>query len=456
MKFHIILTSRRNSSFRDNNRAQRYRYQPRLQCDRCRCTANMNGTSLAPPTPPLPPPPLSPSVPVVHIGFEPCRYAGYDGRTCITIDRRIYNALIAVVCEPNSNVDCIEPSTKMSYYVHSKVRNLGSFPFQLWQLNTDGPLGPNRRYYEDQNSPNAPPTVNTSSEYFFALKEGFRLAPGDEVASSVGGTTFLQNYNEPLKVVWIAPSPSAPPPSAPPLLPDVEYNCSTIHLQRGWQLVSFNCLVPGDTGLSLLQQVNFSFADKVITTVDSRVYGMGYTLYGWYGSLAQDLGLVYQTGYKLFFNGSFGAIEQRGVIQNPLLNVSLQRGWNYIGHTPVSECSIHDLEVVQGSWSVADKIITRTNRRVMASGFMGNYWYGSLEYLSPGVGYQLFANESIVFRYPLHTRMEQQGVGRQLSENAGTVAPQCNESMQWIVAPSDEMVSLLYNGLATIQPIEVT
>lgn len=400
----------------------------------------MNGTSLAPATPPLPPPPLSPSIPVVHIGFEPCGYAGYEGRTCITIDRRIYNALIAVVCEPHSNVDCIEPSTNMSYYVYSVVNNWG-FPFQIWELKTDGPLGPNRRYYEDQNSPNAPPTVNTSSEYFFALKEGFRLAPGPEVPSSVGGTTFLQNYNEPLKVVWIAPSPSAPPPSAPPLLPDVEYNCSTIYLQRGWQLVSFNCLVPEESGFEVLLPVVFSTVDVIFTdSADGGFLAMGYTGSTWLGQLYQT-GLRYSNGYEIYYNGSNGAIRQQGVPQFPLQNVSLHRGWNYIGHPPTTECNLADIEVIEGSWSKVDFISTiRRGGAMIASGFTGSAWIGDLYKLSPGLGYDVYANESLVFRYPPDVRTQQPNEARRLSSDDH--APECTLTKPWTTA-ADEIIAQL-------------
>ena len=160
------------------------------------------------------------------------------------------------------------------------------------------------------------------------------------------------------QIVWLRSPPSPPPPLPPSLPPSPSYVCEDINLRRGWQWISFNCLPPNGTGLELLDQVNFSAGDYIRGLKSNlQIEFLQYTKEGyWMGALS---GLSFPNGYNIYFNGSSSTIKQRGLPQQPLQNVSLKPGWNYIGHAPVSSCLVEDLEILEGQWKTTDYIITR-------------------------------------------------------------------------------------------------
>jgi len=86
-----------------------------------------------------------------------------------------------------------------------------------------------------------------------------------------------------------------------------------------------------------------------------------YTTSGyWQGGMSE---LAITNGYHIYFNKSSSTITQQGGFpQQPLQNVSLKRGWNYIGHAPFSSCRVDDLEVLEGQWKAGTYIITLDDR----------------------------------------------------------------------------------------------
>ena len=382
-------------------------------------SATMNST-LLPYIAPAPPPPTA----TVHIGFSTCGYSGYEGRTCITIDRSIYFAWIAIRCYPVPTENCIEPSAAMQQYVSTQTIQFNDYV--VWQASTT-PL-PNQYYY-DLSHPNAPVTVNTSSEYFFVLNEGSSIIP---VASA--GTQFFEGplQSDQRQIVWDVPMP----PASPPPVPLSAYNCTDIRIRRGWQILSFNCLPRDGNGIDILDQVQFSTVDSVLTTDDEGVLlAMQFTGSRWLGPL-QLVGFRYTNGYEVYFNGTSSTIAQQGIPQHPLQNVSLYRGWNYIGHASTIACNVQDLEIIAGGWSTLDFISTfGTDGAMLATGFTGSAWLGNLETLLPGTGYDVYANRSMTFRYPANNRAAQPDAHRRLSESAAIVPP-CSLQKPWSLASS--------------------
>ena len=155
-------------------------------------------------------PPSSPSSPsVVHIGFEPCRRSGYEGRTCFTIDTSFFAMWLALQCtkDGQNSLDlCVEASDSMQGYIPtSKVEYFGVY---TWHVHTGHY---NNTYYRP-----APPTSNTSGEYLFVVREGYTLYPDLDVLTRY--SVFLQNpWQRPsLPIVWLLHPPATPPPSPPP------------------------------------------------------------------------------------------------------------------------------------------------------------------------------------------------------------------------------------------------
>jgi hypothetical protein len=397
----------------------------------------------SPPSPPAAPlPPAAP--PVVHIGLEPCSLPTYAGRTCISIDQPIYYAWITVECQPDPNVNCVETSPGMSQYLDTSVQKMfwGS-GLAVWFMQSSP--SPNRRYF-NHSYPIAPPTTQRPDEFFLALRPDSFLQPVEHA-----GTQFFRGPypRDELQIVWVPPSPSAPPPASPPAFPTYDYNCSTITLRRGWQYISFNCLVPGEDGLYILRPLAFSVLDRFVALIDREVFSMVWHGSGWMGSITRT-GFRYDGGYKMFYNGSVGELVQLGVPQHPLRNITLQRGWTYIGHPPTSQCRLNDLEVVEGAWSVKDKIVTFDDGYAAGSVFAGTRWIGAIKYLKPGMGYKLFTNATILtFRYPDVTRLTQPDIPRRLSESGGAGADVCpqDELCPFTRASADERMAIWGAGI---------
>jgi len=85
-------------------------------------------------------PPSAPLTRVVHIGFEPCRRSGYEGRTCITVDRGFRFAWLAMTClDSNDQViydDCVYLSDPMKQFAVQEVMRIGSQ--YVWKIQANG------------------------------------------------------------------------------------------------------------------------------------------------------------------------------------------------------------------------------------------------------------------------------------------------------------------------------
>lgn len=321
------------------------------------------------------PPPSPPSV--VHIGFEPCRRSGYEGRTCVTMDRSLRFLWLAMTCLDNNGQfyygDCIDLSDSMKQFAYQRVSNR-DVGYYVWNV---------RAKQDGQSAP--PPTANTSSEYLFVVKQGYTFYPKldknrsnefmhwwaprcpnhlthdyDSVLLNYGLLLCPHRRNyQVLQIVWLLPPPPLPPPSLPPFSPS--YVCEDINLRRGWQYISFNCLPHIGKGLDLLDQVDFSPGDYIRSRNKDLIFEyLMYTTSGyWHGGLSE---LAFTNGYHIYFNKSSSnssiITQQGGLPQQPLQNVSLKPGWNYIGHAPFSSCLVDDLEVLEGQWTADTYIIT--------------------------------------------------------------------------------------------------
>ena len=100
-------------------------------------------------------------------------------------------------------------------------------------------------------------------------------------------------------------------------------------------------------------------------------------------------------GYKVLYTGTPGAVlEQTGLPQLPVENVMLRKGWNWIGHAPLSTYLIDEIAPVVGSFSADDQLKTRAGTSLKVGTCTGHIsgggaqWAGDLVQLTPGIGYE--------------------------------------------------------------------
>ena len=124
------------------------------------------------------------------------------------------------------------------------------------------------------------------------------------------------------------------------------------------------------------------------------------------GDLINRNQLSMSLGYKVLYTGTPGAvIEQTGLPQLPVENVMLRKGWNWIGHAPLSTYLIDEIEPVVGSFSTDDQAKTRAGSNVKVGTFTGHIsgggaqWAGNLVQLTPGVGYEVKVSQVVTFCY---------------------------------------------------------
>ena len=149
----------------------------------------------------------------------------------------------------------------------------------------------------------------------------------------------------------------------------------------------------------VLSTANWQIDDKIMTR-DPFLKFATFDGTNFVGGLINHDQLSMSLGYKVLYTGTPGAVlEQTGLPQLPVENVVLHKGWNWIGHAPLSAYSIDDMSPVVGSFAADDQIKTRRGTFLSFGTFTGAEWAGDLVQLTPGIGYEFKVSQSVTFCY---------------------------------------------------------
>ncbi|MDE5807241.1 MAG: leucine-rich repeat protein, partial [Muribaculaceae bacterium] len=165
-------------------------------------------------------------------------------------------------------------------------------------------------------------------------------------------------------------------------------------LAKNWNWISHNVETPVEVA---------SFVDGSISRVLSQneevVRDPKYGLVGTLTTLEPGV------GYKVCVDGDSWTKTLSGVAFDPINEVSLKKGWNWIG-SPIDTGSLRvadllsNLEVEEGDMVVGLEGFTQVDNE--------GQWQGSLETLVPGMGYMLYSNSDKTFRFAVHAVVEEQ------------------------------------------------
>ena len=164
-------------------------------------------------------------------------------------------------------------------------------------------------------------------------------------------------------------------------------------------MISFNCIGNISNTWKILETVSTWRVDDKIMTRDGILKFATFTNYGKFeGGLVQNDQLSMSRGYKIYYTGAPGAVlEQTGLPQLPVQDVTLVSGWNWIGHTPLHIYPLNEIDSPQ--FSADDQVVTRTGSNLKLSTFTGNQWAGNLAQLTPGIGYEFKVSQAVTFCY---------------------------------------------------------
>ena len=166
-------------------------------------------------------------------------------------------------------------------------------------------------------------------------------------------------------------------------------------------MLSFNCIGNVSNMFALLATVPWKIDDKIL----SREGLLKFATYDgdkWVGSLAANDELSPSRGYKIFYSGVEGAVfAQAGDPQLPVEDVVLWKGWNWIGHAPLTSYGINTgITIVVGeTFTIDDQIKTRSGSDVSFTTYDGSTFQGGLLELEPGIGYEVKVAQRVTFRY---------------------------------------------------------
>ena len=151
-----------------------------------------------------------------------------------------------------------------------------------------------------------------------------------------------------------------------------------------------------------------------------------------------DAGFSHEQGYKVFFSGPAGSvIAQSGSTQDPLENVALVKGWNWVGMPAFRSFEVNSgIEVVSGSWNVDDLMKTRSGSATALCKFDGDEFQGPLTAHVPGRGYEIFVKEPLVYKYVV--------------TSAGASAVTSSVSAEVQPGPADVTGALIGGGIAAV------
>jgi hypothetical protein len=169
-------------------------------------------------------------------------------------------------------------------------------------------------------------------------------------------------------------------------------------------MLSFNCIGNVSNTFAVLAGASWGIDDKIMTR-DPFLKFATFTGERFVGGLWKHDRLLPSLGYKVFYSGNASLpvmLEQTSRLpQLPVEDVVLTKGWNWIGHAPLTSYDINTgITAVNGDvFTVDDQIKTRYGSYVSFSTYDGSVFQGGLLELEPGVGYEVKVAQVVTFRY---------------------------------------------------------
>ena len=110
------------------------------------------------------------------------------------------------------------------------------------------------------------------------------------------------------------------------------------------------------------------------------------------------IGLSFAEGYKIYTAVAGGVITQAGVKHNPVENIKLTKGWNWMGNAPLYPTAVNDLTPIFGSFTVDDEIKSRA-ADITFTRYDGTKFQGALDELEAGRGYEVKVSKSVTVQF---------------------------------------------------------
>jgi hypothetical protein len=168
----------------------------------------------------------------------------------------------------------------------------------------------------------------------------------------------------------------------------------TVNLSQGWNNISIYLAV--EDPVAMLDQLKEGLSENALTIEGSE----GYTEFDgeeWFGDL-DELGITNEQSYMINVLNSC-TVELQGMPANPTdYEISISQGWNRIGFP-----SAEELEVAVALSEFAAEEGDMLEGPDGYTEFDGEEWFGDIEMMEPGMGYQYFSNsdepKTLVFHF---------------------------------------------------------
>lgn len=182
--------------------------------------------------------------------------------------------------------------------------------------------------------------------------------------------------------------------TSPIVFKGTKFTYQNIHLNKGWNWVSFNVTNDDMNNLDVFL-ANATWGSK--STVKSLSKAAAYSVQHkeWYNS--DSLALNNKNMFKIYSNEDQVLSVSGTAAKTSSTAINVRKGWNYIAYVPSTSMS---LNYALASYEAKDgDIIKSIDGFAM---FYGNEWIGSLTYMQPNMGYMLkrTASSSQNFYYP--------------------------------------------------------
>jgi hypothetical protein len=167
----------------------------------------------------------------------------------------------------------------------------------------------------------------------------------------------------------------------------------TVNLSQGWNNISIYLAV--EDPVAMLDQLKEGLSENALTIEGSE----GYTEFDgeeWFGDL-DELGITNEQSYMINVLSSC-TVELQGIPANPTdYEISISQGWNRIGFPRAVELEV---EVALSEFAAEEGDMLEGPDGYTE--FDGEEWFGDIEMMEPGMGYQYFSNsdevKTLVFR----------------------------------------------------------
>ena len=161
----------------------------------------------------------------------------------------------------------------------------------------------------------------------------------------------------------------------------------SIALAEGWNNISL--FVEVDDPVVMLDILKEGLGDNAIAIEGKD----GYTSYEdeeWFGEL-DEIGLMNEQSYNIQVSADC-TVELQGMPANPAdYAITINPGWNWIGFPSAEELEI---AVALAEFEAADEDVI--DSPLGYTMYDSGEWFGEIETLVPGVGYQYFSNSNVV------------------------------------------------------------